>query len=160
MLTKLLSSSVLSLDIATKNTGVYFRDDAKSYHKTLHAYGHHAWFREFADIMYGVDIAFIEGYAFNGSRVTQIAEIVGILRAVAGQFDAPVITIPIQTWKSVNHVIGVPKDGSYIDVINRAYSTECETADEVDAYLIYRTALVSDECRPDIAKQICEAMAW
>ena len=160
MLTKLLDKQVLALDIATKATGLYYHDDARSYHKTIRAYGHHAWFREFAHMMHGIDIAFIEGYAFNGSRVTQIAEIVGIFKAVAGQFDVPVITIPIQTWKSVNNVIGVPKDGSYIDVINRAYSTECETADEVDAYLIYRTALISDEVRPKLAADICKAMAW
>ena len=136
--------NVAAFDIATKHTGVCTARTGVIEPYTINAEGFEQWFRRFTQALDGIDIAIIEGYAYNGNRVTQIAEVVGIFKAVADVLNIPIVTVPIATWRSFNEIKG-KKDFAYHREQMEKHGLPFKTVDEVDAYLIYRTVLHADE---------------
>ncbi len=145
MISALDRFNVAAFDIATVHTGVCVARTGVIEPYTINAEGYEQWFRRFTQALDGIDIAIIEGYAYHGNRVTQIAEVVGIFKAVADVLNIPVITVPIATWRSFNEIKG-KKDFAYHREQMEKHGLPFKTIDEVDAYLIYRTALHADEC--------------
>ena len=151
MINELTNRNVAAFDIAPKHTGVYLYIENASY--TITADTPRQRFLQFADALVGVDIAVIEGYALMGNRLAQIAETVGIFKAICSMNKTSIITVPIMTWKSYNQVIGHKKDVFYIKEAQEKHGIGFKTADEVDAYYIWRTALHADELPNDKLRQ-------
>ncbi len=160
---------VLSIDLSLKSTGIYdnYIDDVEIYEvaesdvsSRLFLIGD--FFRElFNDVI--PDLILLEDYAFSrhSQSVTGLAEAHGVIYYVAKRAAVPVITVPINTWKSLT--IGA-RTKKRTKAEKEAYRLQAErfcgieflTTDDADACMMYRAVAILCETRPDhrITKEI------
>jgi hypothetical protein len=90
------------------------------------------------------DLLVIEDY-MPGSKGTQArvaGEVGGVIRAVFAMHKVPIVELPIMTWHGLLK-FNLPKSNGaekseYINECLRRYGLRFETADQVDAYLLYQ----------------------
>ncbi len=95
----------------------------------------------------GYDIGLIEGYGYNPKNrngLQAMAEIAGVIKLAFIEHLTPLVTMPIQTWKSLTIGKKIKKKGNekaYLKNVLDKYIKEFATTDEADAYLFYRAAV-------------------
>lgn len=113
-----------------------------------------AWYQlQLAEIMDETrnrcDVFAIEGYAYNMSNsraVTVMAELGGIIRAMARLNEYPIVEVSPISWKSHvfgRHMVRIKKRTAaervlYLSIIERTFNKTFMTTDEADAYCIAR----------------------
>ena len=97
---------------------------------------------------YNIDVGIVEGYAFskNSQSITPQAEVGGIVRALLGNCEIPVIEVAPLTWKSV--MLGSKnvrlKKGTkeqqriYLATVRRIHKISFDSTDEADAWMMAR----------------------
>lgn len=97
---------------------------------------------EFLIKEHNIYLIFIEGYAISkfGKSISTpyLVEIIGIIKAViaTSKICKGYITVPISTWKSMFKSLPKYKNKKYIEMVNKMFTKEFNSTDEVDAYLI------------------------
>lgn len=97
---------------------------------------------------YNIDVGIIEGYAFmtNSKAITPMAEVGGIIRALLGDCEIPIIEVAPLIWKS--DMLGSQnirlkkktKDQQriYLATVQRRHSKYFDSTDEADAWMMAR----------------------
>ena len=85
----------------------------------------------------------IEGYAFNFRRpsgISVMAEIAGVIKLSFAERKIPLITIPVQVWKSltISNIDKTKNPDLYFAEIKKKYGMDFVIEDEADAFLIYQ----------------------
>lgn len=86
----------------------------------------------------------IEGYGFNFKSknirsVIPMSEVGGVIKLIFAQAEIPLITVPVQTWRTltIGRINKKSKD-NYLAAISIKYGCNFSTTDESDAFLIYQ----------------------
>lgn len=91
-------------------------------------------------------LAIIEGYGNSPKNKRSVrinAEIVGAVKYLFYLWNAQVLIMPVQTWKSLTiGRIDKKDENNYMQVIKNIYGKSFESTDEADAFLFYQ-ALVA-----------------
>lgn len=88
----------------------------------------------------------IEGYGFNPVNkhsMVPMSEIGGVIKLIFAQKGIDLVTVPIQTWKSVTGMGKIDKRKNpdlYLQTIETRYGKAFSNIDMADAYLIYHAA--------------------
>jgi len=97
---------------------------------------------------YNIEIGIVEGYAFskNSQSITPQAEVGGIVRALLGDCEIPVIEVAPLTWKA--GMLGgknvrlkkatKEEQRIYLATVQRKHNRSFNTTDEADAWMMAR----------------------
>lgn len=143
---------VISVDPSLRSTGVYIAGKDQSF--TIKTNPDEDRVQTLSKLMRkwneifngGGQLLLIEDYAFsrNSQSVTKLAEVGGIIRAAAGEFNMQILEIPSTFWKHWTNQSEAPdkkKEKDYCEYFSKKYSRSFATTDEVDAFLIYQSCL-------------------
>lgn len=142
-------TDIIAVDPSLRSTGVYIA--AEDYCFTIKTNPEEDRIKTLSDLMRkwtgifndGGQLLLIEDYAFsrNSQSVTKLAEVGGIIRAAAGEFNMQIIEVPSTFWKFWTKQSLAPdkkNTKAYCEYFNDKYGRNFNTTDEVDAFLIYK----------------------
>lgn len=162
LLEKFESLDIIAVDPSLRSTGVYVVNEDTTY--TIKTDPDEDRTKTLSDLMrtwntifnQGGQLLLIEDYAYscNSQSTTKLAEVGGIIRAVAGEYDMLIVEIPSTFWKFWTKQAEAPdkkNTKAYCEYFEKKYDRPFSSTDEVDAFLIYegcRNALATKNPYP------------
>lgn len=145
--------NILAIDPSYKSTGICFFENEKMLARTTVCAcslrdERRSYRQIFTDINNFVGalvcrphIAVIEDFAYKGSRVVQLAEVVAIIK-MAIPLDIPIVRVHQPSWASVMKWKSEKKNPTkYKKDFFGQYGIKMQTTDEVDAYLMAKALM-------------------
>ena len=101
--------NIISIDPSLYSTGIYLKTNNKEKSLTIKNKKSTHFNNKLKNIYeqilnilkeFNIDFGVFEGYAFSQNKLSQIAEVKGVIRLAFSQVKKRVIEMPINTWKS------------------------------------------------------------